>query len=182
MVPESSQANSVRLYKAINFPTQWSFTGTLLTGCYDDPSVFHYDGKWWLFVQSNLKRSDTLRLYYANDLSGPWTEHPESPVVNGDASMARPGGRVLVFDGGLVRYAQDDSVRYGNNVRAFEITRLTTTDYEEREVGKEPILKPSGSGWNADGMHTIDPWRVGKERWIACVDGYRRILDFGFGY
>jgi hypothetical protein len=181
MVP-CQTVGSVRLYKAVSFPTQWCLVKTLLIGDYADPSIFRYEGKWWLFVGTNTKRNDTLRLYYASDLLGPWTEHSESPIVNGNASMARPGGRVLVFDGRVVRFAQDDSVSYGNNVRAFEITRLTTTDYEEKEVGEEPILKPSGRGWNADGMHTIAPWQVGEKSWIACVDGYKRVLVFGFGY
>ena len=32
MVPESCQANSIRLYKATKFPTQWTFVGDILSG------------------------------------------------------------------------------------------------------------------------------------------------------
>ena len=45
MIPESRPANSIRLYKATDFPTHWSFVGTLLIGAYADSSIFRYDGK-----------------------------------------------------------------------------------------------------------------------------------------
>jgi len=172
MIPESYQANSIRLYKAVNFPAQWSFVGTLLNGNMVDPSVFHYDSKWWLFTETNPEGNDILSLYYADGLTGPWVEHPESPIIEGNANIARPGGRVITFDNRVVRYAQDDEPSYGNQVRAFEITELTATNYQEHELNESPILKQSGTGWNADGMHNIDPHRT-QNGWIACVDGFR---------
>lgn len=180
MIPESRQASSIRLYKAVNFPTQWSFVATLLRGNYVDPSIFHRDDRWWLFVGTNL--SDTLRLYYADELIDPWVEHPKSPIIIGDANIARPGGRILIFNDRIFRYTQDDDPIYGNQVRAFEITRLTTVSYEEKEVTKSPILKASGIGWNAKGMHHVDPHQIDGSRWIACVDGYKEVLVFGFEY
>ena len=177
MTPESFRAESVRLYKATKFPTQWSFIGTLLCGQpFVDPSVFHYQGKVWLFVgTSPAAKHDTLRLFYAEELLGPWLEHPKSPIINGNARQARPGGRILVFDDRIIRYAQDCYPVYGTQVRAFEITELTTTAYQEREVSETPILKANGSGWNASGMHHIDPHPLGDGRWLACVDGWSRV-------
>ncbi|GAB4365070.1 MAG: hypothetical protein Kow00121_01310 [Elainellaceae cyanobacterium] len=172
MVPESYQANAIRLYKATKFPTQWSFVKDLLNGRdYVDSSIFQFDHQWWLFTTSTS--SDILRLYYTDDLMGTWTEHPKSPVIQGNAHIARPGGRVVVFDNKIIRYTQDDRPHYGNQVRAFEITLLTTTHYQEQEAPGNPILKASGSGWNRVGMHNIDPHQINKDEWIACVDGYR---------
>ncbi|WP_414585252.1 hypothetical protein [Scytonema sp. PCC 10023] len=178
MIPESYEANSVRLYKAVDFPTKWSFVKTLLDGAdYVDSSVFNYKGMWWMF--STSPKSDILRLYYANDLMGTWIEHPKSPVIEGNINIARPGGRVIVRDEKIFRYTQDDEKFYGNKVRVFEITELTTTTYQEKEVVKNPILKASGSGWNKTGMHNIDAHQFDEDQWIACVDGYRIIFDFG---
>mgnify|MGYP002778667175 CR=1 FL=1 len=172
MIPESYQANSVRLYKAIDFPTKWSFVKTLLDGSdYVDSSIFHFNSKWWLFTSST--KNDTLRLYFANELMGSWNEHPKSPVIEGNAHIARPGGRVIVLDGKVVRYTQDDKPVYGTQVRAFEITELTPTTYAEKEVQENPILKASGVGWNAKRMHHIDPHQINQDKWIACVDGYQ---------
>ena len=111
-----------------------------------------------------------------------WTEHAASPVIIGDANIARPGGRVLILDDLIVRYTQDADPIYGNQVRAFEITELTTTSYVEREVSESPVLKPSADGWNERGMHHIDPYQISKNKWIACVDGYQEVLAFGLEY
>lgn len=174
MLPETSRANAVRLYKAVDFPTRWEHVHDLVKGILVDPSLCRYNDTWWLFASSAA--NNELRLYYSHALGGPWKEHPRSPVIVGDASAARPGGRVLVFDGRVVRLAQDDDPGYGNSVRAFEITRLTTTDYEETEMNDGPILTASGGGWNAAGMHNADPHRNADGRWIACVDGHRWTL------
>jgi len=42
-------------------------------------------------------------------------------------------------------------------------------------VTGEPVLKANGSGWNASGMHHIDPQALGDGRWLACVDGWCRV-------
>ncbi|NJL52606.1 MAG: hypothetical protein HC930_10995 [Hydrococcus sp. SU_1_0] len=172
LIPESFEANSVRLYKATNFPWEWSFVGNILEGCFLDTSVFRYADKWWLLAETSPHHKfDTLRLYYADDLLGDWIEHPQSPIVEGNAHIARPGGRVVIVDNKIIRYSQDCVPDYGTQVRAFEILELTTTSYREREVDTGLILKPSGIGWNGSGMHHIDPHLIADGKWIACVDG-----------
>jgi hypothetical protein len=173
MIPESYQAGAVRLYRARRFPTEWAFVGDLLRGPYfADASVFRHDGRWWLFADSSRgMKHDTLRLYYADELRGPWVEHPKSPLVKGDASNARPAGRALVCDGKVLRFAQNSVPYYGTDVRAFEVTELTTRTYRERAVGR-PVLGPGDSGWNACGMHHVDAHVLGDGSWIASVDGW----------
>ena len=116
---------------------------------------------------------DALRLFHAPELDGRWAEHPSSPVVEGDSVRARPAGRVVVEDGRLLRFAQRCDTGYGLDVRAFEITELTRTRYSEREL-PGPVLAGTGQGWNAEGIHHVDTHRVGRGRWTACVDGWRR--------
>jgi len=174
MIPETYQANAVRLYKAAGFPYEWKFEATLIDNeCYVDSSLCYFNDYWWLFTSSI--NWDTLHLYYAKTLTGPWQKHPKSPLITGDKSTARPGGRAIVLNNKIIRYAQDDLHIYGEKVRAFEITELSPTAYAEKEVSDSPILSPSGSGWNAIGMHTVDPHAmdttVNSDSWIACVDG-----------
>ena len=115
-----------------------------------------------------------MRLFHADELTGPWLEHPESPIVQGNPSIARPAGRVLVLGDSVVRYTQDCYRTYGTQVRAFEVTDLTTKSYHEREIeDKNPVLTGTGNGWNAGGMHHIDPHVTEDGRWIACVDGWK---------
>lgn len=180
MIPESGYAFSVRLYKAFDFPYKWEVVSTLIYGICVDPSFFYYDNKCWLLIGS--PNNENLYLYYADDLPGPWIEHPKSPIIKGNAHIARPAGRVLVLDDKIIRFAQDCYPKYGIAVHAFEITNLTTTSYEEREVPESPILHASGEGWNKDGMHNVDPHQTAKDKWIACVDGYRDVLKFGLKY
>ena len=173
MIPESHQAGSVRVYKATSFPWRWALVGVMLQGPHlVDASIFRFDSSWWLFVGAGEENHhDTLRLYYAGDLSGPWREHPKSPIIDGNARAARPAGRALVLDGKVIRFAQDCYPRYGTQVRAFEITALTASDYQEREVERSPVLAPGCGGWNGWGMHHVDAHRLQHGKWLACVDG-----------
>jgi hypothetical protein len=182
LIPESNEANSVRLYKAVDFPHQWSFVGSLIDGQdFVDPSIVRFNGKWWIFVSSVSER-DRLQLYYADDLMGPWTEHPMSPIVTNDENMARPGGRVLVYGGQVFRFQQALDPTWNHQVWAFEVTELTPTGYQEEQLGSDPILGASGSGWNEKAMHHIDPHQVGDNKWIASVDGFGSYLVFGLEY
>ena len=63
-------------------------------------------------------------------------------------------------------------MRYGSQVRAFEVSELTTTSYVEREHAQSPVLTASGNGWNRLGMHHVDPHLLPDGSWIAAVDGY----------
>jgi hypothetical protein len=171
MLPETHQANAVRLYRAAEFPNVWSFVGNLVTGRpLNDPSIVRVNDRWWLFAG---ERDDTLRLYHADTLTGPWVEHPKSPIISGDPARARPGGRLLPFKGRLFRMAQRDRPNYGNQVRVFEVVELSTSDYKETELPESPILRGTGRGWNKAGMHHADIHQMDEHRWLACVDGYR---------
>jgi len=172
MIPETLLGGAVRLYQATSFPTEWRFAGNLITGTLADPSIFYWQGRWWLFACSTPYQHDTLRLYSADDLLGPWGEHPASPIAQGDKSIARPAGRVLVCGDKIIRFAQDCHPCYGSRVRAFEISRLTPDVYSETEVEESPILEGSGGGWNAARMHHVDAHLTGEGQWLACVDGY----------
>jgi hypothetical protein len=176
MVPESYQAKSIRLYRAEAFPTRWSFIATLMYGPYlVDPSIFRHSDKWWLFAETNPDvKHDCLRLYYSDELAGPWIEHPKSPIIQNNPKIARPAGRVLGHRNRMIRFAQDCSISYGSEVRAFAVSELTTENYAEQLVGSGPILAGSGSGWNAEGMHHVDAHAIGEDQWIACVDGRRK--------
>lgn len=173
LIPESYQAGAVRLYRATRFPTGWACVTTLLEAPYAaDASILRHAGRWWLFVETNPDlRHDTLRLFSARELGGPWVEHPASPIVAGDPWAARPAGRVLATEGALLRFAQNCRPSYGTDVRAFEVVELSPRTYRERPLQAEPILGPSSRGWNALGMHHLDAQPLADGSWLAAVDG-----------
>ncbi|MCG8634745.1 MAG: hypothetical protein MI863_13010 [Desulfobacterales bacterium] len=168
MIPETRSDRTIRLYKATDFPFKWSFEKTLLRKRrFADNSLFRFNGLWWMFTDSG---NHTLRLYYSDSPLGKWKEHRKSPILKRQASFARPGGRVVMVDNRPVRFAQDAFPVYGSQVWGFKITTLTPDTYEEVPV-TEPIIKATGSGWNARGMHTVDPHILDGGSLLACVDG-----------
>jgi hypothetical protein len=169
MIPESHTEKFLRLYKAVEFPYRWKYEKDLLAGdTYISASVVEYEGMWWMFV--GREGNETLRLFYASDLRAHWQEHPLSPIVARDPHIARPGGRALVVDGKLYRIGQDCEPTYGYQARAFQVAEISTTAYRERPVGI-PLVKATSRGWNADAMHHVDLHQLGKDQWIAAVDG-----------
>lgn len=175
MTPETLGAKAVSLYKATEFPLRWSWVGYLIHGAFADPSVFQYDGRWWMFACSTPYQHDTLRLYVADEITGTWREHPASPIIQSNKCKARPAGRVLVLGDTIIRFAQDCVPAYGTQLRAFEISELTPNSYAEKENLNSPVLKASGNGWNRAAMHHIDAHLLESGGWIACVDGSSEI-------
>jgi len=169
MIPETRSVRSIYLYKAKTFPNKWRLEKTLLKGKrFADASIFRYHNQWWLLTDSG---NTTLRLYASTDLKQGWKEHSKSPIIKKNLSAARPGGRVTIVDDHIIRFAQDCYPFYGNKVWAFKITELTRKTYKEEKY-PDPVIQPSGSGWNKFGMHTVDPHQLEDGRWIACVDGF----------
>jgi len=181
MIPETFEAGEIRLYRAERFPDRWTMVKPLVRGApFIDASLLRHDDRWWLFTSAT--GDDLLLLYFADQLEGPWQRHPQNPLVFADANIARPAGRIVAFDGRIVRYAQDDDPFYGAFVRAFEITELTPTRYAERLASPRPVLEPGRAEWHSSRMHHLDPHRLDDGRWIACVDGFRWATVFGLQY
>jgi len=173
MTPETLAAGCVRLYRAVHFPERWQHIADLVAGQHADPTVFRAGDAWWLFTCPDPASNRSLRLFQATCLTGPWTEHPQSPVVASDARVARPAGRVIAWDKGWLRFTQDCRERYGLQIWAFRITTLTGTDYAEELARPTPLLSPAAGRWNGRGMHHVDAHPVSGGEWLAVVDGYR---------
>jgi hypothetical protein len=168
MIPEAHKEKFIRLYKATRFPDRWEHEKDLLTGdTFISPTLVRFKEMWWMFVSPS--GNETLRLFFATDFKGPWTEHPSSPIVRKSLRTARPAGRPFVLDGKLYRLGQDCYPTYGYQVRAFQITDLSPTTYAERMI-EAPLVKASSQGWNADAMHHIDAHQLAENQWIAAVD------------
>lgn len=174
MIPEGSRGGGIKLYRADDFPRAWNHVAELLSGNrYADSSIFRYDSKWYIFTDSGAEPlNPKLSLYCADRLTGPWEEHPASPIVTDDPHVARPGGRVLVVEGTVIRFAQDVYPIYGSKVRAFGITELSPTTYVEQEISSSPVLEAGGTEWRSGGMHHVDAHQTKEGGWLACVDGF----------
>ncbi|MGE0829503.1 MAG: hypothetical protein AB7O04_09145 [Hyphomonadaceae bacterium] len=118
-----------------------------------DPVVHRHGGKWWLFCCDSAHDDIThLFLFYADKLTGPWTQHPLNPVKS-DVRSSRPAGAIVEVDGVLYRPAQDCSRRYGGSLSMQRINRLSETDFAEDTAFK---LDPKAFGGRYIGLHTLN--------------------------
>ncbi len=182
MVPECATAGEVRLYRAVDFPARWECVRVLARGRLADSGLLRHNGAWWLFTCGAPQTHDTLRLFVADRLMGPYREHPRSPLIAGDGHRARLGGRLITIDGQPVRFAQDCWPTYGKEVRAFVMDIGDMHDFAERPLQPASVVRASGKGWNRHGMHHVDPHLLETGTWIACVDGYRKHVTVRFEY
>jgi hypothetical protein len=169
MLPEGARSGALTLYHAVDFPLRWEPDCKLLEGEYVDTTLLQYAGRWWMFTMA--KGSRDLLLFMADGPRGPWTPHPASPLIRNNGHITRGGGRITVHNGTPLRFTQDVEPTYGNALRAFRITTLTDTEYAEEPATAEPVLKATGRGWRAWGMHQLDPVEVKSNQWQAMVDG-----------
>ncbi len=155
MIPESAANRTVELYRCAHFPGRWEFVKSLLSDIYAvDTTLLEHDGKCWLFTNVKAPRGsslDALYLYHAANLfADEWHAHPQNPVVR-DIRSARPGGRIFMEAGQLIRPSQDSSRRYGYALKFNRITALSETDYAEVT---EAAFTPAQSKYLA--THTFD--------------------------
>lgn len=127
MVPEMLQARSVQLYRAESFPDRWVHEATLLDDIEaSDATLCRHRGRWWMFAATRAwwgSNWDTLSVFFADRLQGPWRPHPANPVVI-DRRSARPAGQLFQHGDALWRPAQDCSENYGTGLSLCRIDRL----------------------------------------------------------
>jgi len=165
MIPESSAARTVDLYRADPFPHRWVREATLLAGIEaSDATLVRHAGRFWMFAATRDGAgswSDTLSLFSAADLHGPWEAHPGNPVLV-DKSAARPAGAMVLRDARLWRPVQDCSAGYGTGIGLAEVTRLDGQAFSQT---LHQILH-ADPGWPGRRFHTLN-----CAGWLECIDG-----------
>lgn len=170
-IPETSAIKEVSLYRAERFPDKWVKVQTLLQGTkLVDPTIFQYDGYWWLFAGAFDSKGvcSELRAWYAQELLGPWVPHTKNPIKV-DTGSSRPGGTPFMFEGNLCRPSQDCSEVYGKRVVINKIDRLSPEEFAESEIR---TIDPSANTQFRDGFHTLSVVDEGT----VLVDGASRVF------
>ncbi len=165
MIPESSNARDVAIYRCARFPDRWERAATLLDDVsLSDATVLEDGGRWWMFgtvYDGEGGWSDVLAIYSAPSLFGPWTALEANPVLI-DRTNARPAGHFFRHDGRLFRPVQDCSGGYGSALAIAEITRLDDGGYDQIVRHR---LAP-GRHWPGRRLHTLN--RLGR---LEVIDG-----------
>jgi hypothetical protein len=162
MIPETANSGAVELYRAIDFPTTWIFDMKLIEMRALDATVFKYDGAWWMFVSPMTvpDHAPIALLFTAPNVRGPWRHASASPI-SCDVRSARGGGAVVLYEGQLIRPAQDCSVNYGRALIFNCVTSLTEDYYAEKAITRlEGCWLPRQMGVHcysrASGVEAID--------------------------
>jgi hypothetical protein len=167
MIPESSENRDVALYRCIEFPNRWERHATLLSGLeLGDATIVRYNGLHYLFGATRDGAggySDTLSIFHADDLFGPWRPHANNPIMV-DRAAARPAGNFVTINGQLWRPVQDCSNGYGAALGLAVITELSPTSFQQTV---RHTLAP-GSRWPGRKLHTLN--RCGR---LEVIDGSR---------
>ena len=152
MIPESSEAGTVQLYQATQFPYQWHLRRDLFRGKAVDTTLLINDGTFWFFTSlyAQAGKGRSLCLFYSDSLDGEWQSHPCNPLSM-DVRNARSAGRIVVRDGKLMRISQNGAGAYGSSLNFHEIVTITKDDYRE-------VLVKSVAPWDPrfSGIHTYD--------------------------
>lgn len=157
LVPESSDANCIRLYEATCFPYEWIYCGNLIEEIDAVDTIFiEKSGKWFLLTSEpgggGADDRGTLSIYIADSpvALGGWIPHPANPVVN-NCEHGRNGGAVLYYGGKLMRPAQNSSRDYGESLTLMNIEEINSASYKET-----PSLTLSPPGLWITNVHTIN--------------------------
>ena len=155
MIPEASLSGKITIYKATKFPFSWEPYATLVSDVEAaDATIIVKDNRYWMFAvirDGNGGYSDTLAIWSADKLLGPWQEHAKNPLIVNDRT-ARPAGNMIWRDDKLYRPIQDCRNGYG---AALNLARVTKLDDESFEQVIETHLSPNVN-WPGRKLHTLN--------------------------
>ena len=165
MLPEASASSRLTLYRAAEFPDTWQPVATLLEGEISDATLLVQGGSLWLFAtrrDSYGSTSDTMVVFEAATLLGPWREHAANPILI-DRRRARPGGAFIRSrEGRLLLPVQDGTLGYGGGLGLSDLLRLDATTVHLSDP--RPIL--TDGDWPYPQIHTLN--RSGS---LEVIDG-----------
>lgn len=131
MIPESYVGHEIALYRAVDFPTNWEKVEVLKSNFVAvDSTRFEANGTTWLMTLQLDEGHEDLKLYPYEDLTG------DGYLISQDDANKRPGGKLFLRNGDLIRPAQDCTESYGCALNFYKIERV-----EEKNFVESLILK-----------------------------------------
>jgi hypothetical protein len=168
-IPESAGNRKIDLYQIDKSGGGIQHVKTLLDEIDAvDPTLFFYNGLWWLFFTRKYLSDTHLFAWYSDRFSGPFEPHKNNPVKS-DVRASRPAGTPFLYNGSLFRPAQDCSLTYGGRIIILQVVKLTPEAFEEKWVTS---IEPFNNSAYCKGTHTI-AW-AGN---YTVVDGKRFVFD-----
>lgn len=154
ILPEAAESGAITLYEVKPLSNSVEYKYVLLDNVKAyDPTLFKYNGKWWLFVTQKETDSNTcLHIYHSNNLFGPYQPHFNNPVKT-DIGSARPAGNIYCVNGIYYRPSQNCSRTYGGSVVINKINLLDEYSFNEERYDE---IMPNQVHEKATGIHTLN--------------------------
>lgn len=132
-----------------------------------DSTVLKHDNLFWIFgtICDKGVADYRLKIFYSDNLLGPYTPHPGNPLREGMDGIRSAGG-FLNIDGVIYRPTQNCREEYGKSISIYKITDLTKTSFREEPHMNIRINKHNRHN---SGMHKIHTINVLDD--IILVDG-----------
>ncbi len=137
LIPESHQAEDIRIYKCLEFPLKWELKEILMKNVSAaDTNIIKFNNKYWMFTNIDSSKtgdhSSELHIFYSDNLiSKNWTPHKNNPVIF-DSNQARNGGMIYSQSDKIYRVFQRQGFdMYGKSSGISIIKTLNENNYEE---------------------------------------------------
>ena len=134
MVPETSEAKEIRIYKCEEFPLKWKHEKSIFKNVRSvDPIIFKHNNLWWLmtsFSSTGHGIESELQIFYSENgpLTNKWISFKKNPVII-DPALGRNGG-FLRKNNKIFRVAQSFGFNtYGENIHIQEIITLNQDNF-----------------------------------------------------
>lgn len=181
MIPESRAAGEVRLYRAVEFPFDWEFAGTLIAEPCVDTTLLVREGLLYLYTYTDGR----LRIYREARGAGrklPGGADPEKSFSIPDFELIcesepdktlRPGGRIIEDGERILRPSQDCRDIYGGALFFLEEVNdmLVTKPVLELTPDK---LSIEGGEFRPVGIHTYN-----SSKRFETIDFLHREISIG---
>ncbi len=169
MIPESSANSTVDLYEAEEFPAKWKKVKNLITGQKYVDSTVYQDGDQYYLISYTMIGGYEVHVFQLD------MERQELRLLSKkryERNVARPGGRLFVEDGKLIRPAQDCSRKYGEALILYEVDDLNRdgifVEHEVRRIRARQLEVEK----NPERVHQLT-----MDSLYEVVDVYKEKLD-----
>ena len=158
MMPETSGANALFLYEAVNFPNEWKRLPAVMKDVkLVDTTPIVLDNKLYALTfrlhEDNHSLGDLLLLEYVNNEF----KISSQGILCQDMSTSRPGGNFIHNDNKLFRISQDCYNDYGKAINIIKLAKDFINKYDESLIEK---IMPGDIKLTkklyADGIHTYN--------------------------
>lgn len=133
MIPETSEKETMELYKAINFPYQWKLDTILCENIkLVDSTVFIQNQKIYI-ISYNEEKKYNISIFELDMIKKQIFHIFDKHIVS---NTGRSAGQIYIKDNNIIRPSQDCQETYGSNVIFNKIVSKDFMKYEEKSIEK----------------------------------------------